>query len=249
MSPVRVVLVDDHPVVLAGVKALLQSGPDFEVVGEAGTGTAALEVVCRLQPDVAVIDISMPDMNGFELAEELRQRCPDVRLLALTVHEDTAYIHRLLAAGVRGYLLKRAAADDLPHAIRAVASGGVYLDPSAAVALASAGDPQPQRVGEPESDLSARARRPPADGPGIHEQGDRRAARCQRQERRNLQSPRRCQIEPPHAGRDRAVCRLPELDRDLSLFGRSARPLIRVPRRGSLTDSGPWQHRGRGAVR
>jgi DNA-binding NarL/FixJ family response regulator len=158
MSPVRVVLVDDHPVVLAGVKALLQSGPDFEVVGEAGTGTAALEVVCRLQPDVAVIDISMPDMNGFELAEELRQRCPDVRLLALTVHEDTAYIHRLLAAGVRGYLLKRAAADDLPHAIRAVASGGVYLDPSAAVALASAGDPQPQRVGEPESELSARER-------------------------------------------------------------------------------------------
>lgn len=157
MSPLRVVLVDDHPVVLAGVKALLQSGPEFEVVGEAGTGAAALETVCRLKPDVAVIDISMPDMNGFELAEELGRRCPDVRLLALTVHEDTAYIHRLLGAGVRGYLLKRTAADDLPHAIRAVASGGVYLDPSAAVALASPAEPQPPPAG-PEGDLSARER-------------------------------------------------------------------------------------------
>jgi DNA-binding NarL/FixJ family response regulator len=132
MTRIRVALVDDHPVVLAGVKALLQSSSGFEVVGEAVSGAAALELVCEAVPDVAVIDISMPDINGLELAEQLAQRCPAVRLLALTVHEDQAYVHRLLQAGVRGYLLKRTAAEDLPHAIRAVASGGVYLDPSIA---------------------------------------------------------------------------------------------------------------------
>lgn len=132
MTPIRVVLADDHPVVLAGVKALLQTTPDFEIAGEAVTGAAALEVVCQLLPDVAVIDISMPDINGLDLAEKLAERCPAVKLLALTVHEDQAYVQRLLQSGVRGYLLKRTAAEDLPHAIRAVASGGVYLDPSIA---------------------------------------------------------------------------------------------------------------------
>ncbi len=160
MTPIRVALADDHPVVLAGVKALLQTAPDFEIVGEALTGAAALELVCRVVPDVAVIDVSMPDISGFELAEKIAERCPAVKLLALTVHEDQAYVQRLMQAGVRGYLIKRTAADDLPHAIRAVASGGVYLDPSmAAKALNKSGEHQsaPDHVGTTEQ-LSARER-------------------------------------------------------------------------------------------
>jgi DNA-binding NarL/FixJ family response regulator len=132
MSVIRVALADDHPVVLAGVKALLQSAPGFEVVGEAVTGTAALAMICEHEPDVAVLDISMPDLNGLDLADRLALLCPEVKLLALTVHEDLAYVQRLLQSGVRGYLLKRSASEDLPHAIRAVASGGVYLDPAVA---------------------------------------------------------------------------------------------------------------------
>jgi DNA-binding NarL/FixJ family response regulator len=132
MSRIRVALADDHPVVLAGVKALLAAAPEVTLVGEAGTGSAALQLFRETRPDVAVIDISLPDLNGLELARRLAEACPDVKLLALTVHEDRAYIQPLLQAGARGYLLKRSAAEDLVRAIRAVAAGGVYLDPAVA---------------------------------------------------------------------------------------------------------------------
>lgn len=160
MNAIRVALADDHPVVLTGVKALLQSSPDFEVVGEAVTGTAALDLVARVLPDVAVFDISMPELSGLDLAEELAKRCPDVKLLALTVHEDRAYVQRLLQAGVRGYLLKRTAAEDLAHAIRAVASGGIYLDPAvAAKALPQSADRTRGSEGAPDGEeLSPRER-------------------------------------------------------------------------------------------
>ena len=160
VTAIRVALADDHPVVLAGVKALLQSAPGFEVVGEALTGTAALDLICRVLPDVAVFDISMPELNGLELAEQLAKRCPYVKLLALTVHEDRAYVQRLLQAGVRGYLLKRTAAEDLPHAIRAVATGGIYLDPAvAAKALSRSLDPARRSEGaQVLEDLSPRER-------------------------------------------------------------------------------------------
>jgi DNA-binding NarL/FixJ family response regulator len=129
---IRVVLADDHPVVLAGIKALLQVAPEISLAGEATTGTAAFELICGLKPDVAVIDISMPDLNGIALAQRVAETCPEVKLLALTVHEDRAYIQPLLQAGARGYLLKRSAAEDLVRAIRAIAAGGVYLDPAVA---------------------------------------------------------------------------------------------------------------------
>lgn len=132
MNPIRVALADDHPVVLAGIKALLKADPALTLVGEATTGSAALSTICAQSPDVAVIDISMPDLNGLDLAKRLAEECPDVKLLALTVHEDRAYVQPLLQAGVRGYLLKRSAAEDLVRAIRAVAEGGVYLDPAVA---------------------------------------------------------------------------------------------------------------------
>jgi DNA-binding NarL/FixJ family response regulator len=142
MSRIRVALADDHPVVLAGIKALLQAAPEITLVGEATTGTAALAMVLETAPDVAVIDISLPGMNGLELAQRLAAASPEVKLLALTVHEDRAYVQPLLQAGARGYLLKRSAAEDLVRAIRAVAAGGVYLDPAVADKALPAAAPQ-----------------------------------------------------------------------------------------------------------
>ena len=132
MNPIRVAVADDHPVVLAGIKALLRAAPEITLVGEATTGSGALRMICEQRPDVAVIDISLPEISGIELAKRLAGDCPAVKLLALTVHEDRAYVQPLLQAGVRGYVLKRSAAEDLVRAIRAVAAGGIYLDPAVA---------------------------------------------------------------------------------------------------------------------
>jgi DNA-binding NarL/FixJ family response regulator len=132
MSDTRVVVADDHPVVLAGIKALINAAPDMTLVGEALTGAAALRTIKENKPHVAVIDISMPELNGIRLAGRLSEECPDVKILVLTVHEDRAYVQQLLQAGARGYLLKRSAAEDLIRAIRAVAAGGIYVDPAVA---------------------------------------------------------------------------------------------------------------------
>jgi DNA-binding NarL/FixJ family response regulator len=129
---VRILMVDDHPVVLAGLKALVGAETDFAIVGEARDGRTALRLALQLIPDVVVLDISLPEMNGIELAAALRAERPECRLLVLTVHEERAYLRQLLELGVGGYLLKRSAADELPRAIRAVAAGGIYLDPAIA---------------------------------------------------------------------------------------------------------------------
>lgn len=129
---IRVAIADDHPVVLAGIKALLQAAPEIDLVGEARDGAAALRLVTAERPDVAVVDISMPEMNGLELARGIAAAVPEARVIALTLHEDRAYVQRMLDAGARGYLLKRSAAEDLVRAVRAVAEGGVYLDPAVA---------------------------------------------------------------------------------------------------------------------
>ena len=102
------------------------------ILGDATTGKAAIELIQRTMPDIAVIDISLPDISGLEIARCIAETCPAVKLLALTVHEDRAYVQLLLQAGVRGYILKRSAAEDLVRAIRAVAAGGVFLDPEVA---------------------------------------------------------------------------------------------------------------------
>jgi len=141
MSPIRIAIVDDHPIVLAGIRTLLQQAADFSLVGEASTGPGALRLIEEALPDVAVIDVSLPGLNGMELATRLAASCPGVRLLALTVHEDRAYVQQMLQAGARGYMLKRSAAEDLTRAIRAVMEGGIYLDPAIAVkAMSGDGD-------------------------------------------------------------------------------------------------------------
>jgi len=151
MSEIRVALVDDHPIVLAGVKALLLTAPEVTLVGEATTGEAGLQLITETVPDVAVIDISLPDIGGLDLARRLAEACPAVNLLALTVHEDRAYVHPMLQAGARGYLLKRSAAEELVRAIRAVAAGGLYLDPAVAEkALA----PSARSAAQPSAEVS-----------------------------------------------------------------------------------------------
>ena len=131
-GPVRVLMVEDHPAVLAGLKALIGADPEFAIVGEARDGRTALRMATQLAPDVVVLDISLPEMNGVELAAALRAERPEIRVLVLTVHEERAYLRQLVELGVSGYLLKRSAADELPRAIHAVASGGMYLDPAIA---------------------------------------------------------------------------------------------------------------------
>jgi DNA-binding NarL/FixJ family response regulator len=132
MPEVRVFLADDHAVVREGLKAMINTHPGITVVGEAADGLTACEQVKELKPDVVVMDVSMPGLTGSQATERLKKECPLVKVLALTVHEDKGYIRQLLAAGAAGYVLKRAAPEELVHAIRVVAADGVYLDPTMA---------------------------------------------------------------------------------------------------------------------
>jgi len=132
MAELRIFLADDHAVVRAGLKALIDAESGMTVIGEAADGLDACEQVPGLRPDVVVMDVSMPGLTGAQATERLQKECPHVKILALTVHEDKSYIRQLLSAGAAGYVLKRAAAEELIHAIRVVAGGGVYLDPSVA---------------------------------------------------------------------------------------------------------------------
>ena len=126
----RIALADDHPIVLDGLRNLIRAEPDFELVGEAASGLSALKIIREQHPDVAVLDISMPELNGIVLSRRLNGEMPALRLLILTLHEDRAYLNQALEAGVRGYVLKRSAVENLVQAIRAVLVGGLYIDPA-----------------------------------------------------------------------------------------------------------------------
>ncbi len=130
MTKTRIVLADDHPIVLDGLRNLIRAEDDFELVGEAASGLAALKVIREQQPDVAVLDISMPEINGVVLSRRVAGEMPAVRVVVLTLHEDRAYLNQALEAGVRGYILKRSAVENLVQAIRAIVVGGVYVDPA-----------------------------------------------------------------------------------------------------------------------
>jgi len=156
-ATLRVFLADDHPVVLAGIKALVTADVSLEVVGEAADGRTALRLATELKPDIAILDISMPGLNGVKVAELLRAACPSCRILALTVHEDRGYLRQLLELGISGYMLKRSAAEDLLRAIRAVAKGGIYLDPAVAGKAMGVTAPRTTRMDSQETaDLSER---------------------------------------------------------------------------------------------
>jgi DNA-binding NarL/FixJ family response regulator len=144
----RIALCDDHPIVLNGLQNLIASEPDFEIVGTATNGLAALKLIAEKLPDIALIDISMPELNGIALARRLRQEAPSVRVVVLTVYEDRAFLKQALDAGVRGYLLKRSAAESLIQAARAVLTGGIYVDPATADRLVLNSTPRQGRNGD-----------------------------------------------------------------------------------------------------
>ena len=155
----RIVLADDHPVVREGLKLLVNAQADMRVVGEAADGEEAWRAAKELQPDVLVIDLSMPTLGGAEATQRVRRDCPEVKVLALTVHEERLYVTQLLRAGASGYILKRAASADLVRAVRTVAAGGTYIDPSVAGALveeyldAGAGQPADDSLSEREREV------------------------------------------------------------------------------------------------
>lgn len=130
MNPIRILLADDHAILREGIRALLEDQADLQVVGEAADGRRAVELACALKPDVVVMDIGMPLLNGIEATRQIKRDCPTVAILVLTMHDNEEYISQLLEAGAGGYVLKRAASGELVTAIRAVAAGQNYLSPS-----------------------------------------------------------------------------------------------------------------------
>ena len=132
MNKIRVLLADDHAILREGLRALLSLADDIDVVGEAADGQEAIDRVNVLQPDVVLMDVSMPGLGGLEATLQIRRQRPDTRILVLTQYEDPEYVRRFLQAGVSGYVLKKSAGADLAAAIRAVHRGGLVLDPEVA---------------------------------------------------------------------------------------------------------------------
>ena len=131
-SPWRILIADDHAILRQGLVTLITGQQDMVLVAQAKGGREAIEQVQIHRPDVAVLDVSMPDLNGMSTTERIRQICPSTKILALTRHGDPAYLRRMMLAGAHGYVVKRAASDTLIHAIRMVAAGGTYVDPTLA---------------------------------------------------------------------------------------------------------------------
>lgn len=124
----RIILVDDHPVVLAGMQALVLGLPDLELAGMATCASEALALVRDRHPDVVVLDMGLPGMSGLTLAERILEEAPDTRIVMLTHYEEPSYVQKALRAGIRGYVLKASAGEKVAQAIRTVLSGGVYID-------------------------------------------------------------------------------------------------------------------------
>lgn len=133
----RILLADDHSVVRSGFRALLSAQPDLEVVGEASDGRDAVEQTVLLKPDVVVMDVTMPNLNGIEATRRMAQEAPRVRVLALSMHKDAVYVREILRAGARGYLLKDSSEQDLINAVRALAKGEGFISPAVSDAVLS----------------------------------------------------------------------------------------------------------------
>jgi len=136
-APLRILIADDHAIVRQGLKLLIDSQPDMKVIAEAASGDAVLEQAAAVKPDVVIMDVSMPGINGLVATRMLKQRQPETTIVALTRHEEKTYLEELLRAGASAYVLKQSAPTEFLRAVRAVAAGGIYLDPSMTSQVAS----------------------------------------------------------------------------------------------------------------
>ena len=134
-NKIRILLADDHSVVRQGFKMILSTQADMIVIGEASNGTEAVQLAEQLKPDVAVMDVTMPQLNGIEATRRIGEISPRTRVLALSMHKDAVYVREILRAGARGYLLKDSIDSDMLAAVRAVASGQGYLSPAVSDAV------------------------------------------------------------------------------------------------------------------
>jgi DNA-binding NarL/FixJ family response regulator len=132
MKKLRILLADDHKIVRDGLRLLIDGHAEMRVVGEAANGKEALRQARELKPDLVVMDLSMPELNGLQATEQLKAELPEIKIIALTAHEDESYLSLLCKAGASGYVLKRSAGEELIVAIGTVARGGVYYEPSLA---------------------------------------------------------------------------------------------------------------------
>ena len=130
MDKIRIVLADDHTILRNGIRAILDDEPGMEIVGEADDGRTAVNVACQLKPDIVIMDIAMPLLNGLEATRQIRRTCPGVKVIILTMHDNEEYVIQMLEAGAMGYILKDAAARELIQAIRTVNRGEAVLSPA-----------------------------------------------------------------------------------------------------------------------
>ena len=129
---IKILLVDDHQILRDGIRSLVKGYDDMEVIGEAADGREALDMVEKLSPDIVIMDISMPDLNGIDATRMIINEAPDVKVIALSMHHDKQFVSEIFKAGASGYLIKDSAFDELEHAIRIVMSGQTYINPQIA---------------------------------------------------------------------------------------------------------------------
>lgn len=158
MEKLKILLAEDHRILREGLKRMIDEQPNMEVVGEADDGIAAWQKACELEPDLILMDVSMPRMNGADATSKIRELCPQVKVIALTAHRASAYLSQMLKAGASGYVLKQAAFDELLDAILTVSKGGRYIDRASQEVMVNAppenvtwkGDPQGRPLSERE---------------------------------------------------------------------------------------------------
>jgi DNA-binding NarL/FixJ family response regulator len=132
---IRILLVDDHKIMRDGLRAVLEKEPAFQIVAEASNGREAVDAATRLKPDIIIMDVVMPEINGIEATIQIRKKCPEARIIALTMHADKGYLTRMLRAGTAGYLLKDCAAEELVKALRDIIAGKRYISSDIAALL------------------------------------------------------------------------------------------------------------------